>query len=362
MRHALTVLFIATFLGACASATGARNESAAATAVQSASPSSSASSAAPSGSPLWFKGNTHCHTTNSDGDSSPSVVVAWYRDHGYDFLAVADHCFQTPPAPLQRESDEANQGNGKKPFLLIPGEEAGAKVKTTDRRRAVHVGSLGASKTIGALDASGVRDGMQKCVDAIQRAGGIAHINHPNFMWSITADDLFAVQGVNLFEMHNANPASHNLGGDEGPGTEVLWDDLLSRGRLYYGIASDDAHYFKRGKSKAVPGGGWIAVRARELTAPAILDAIRRGDFYASTGVELDNVVAAGGTLSLVIPPSSSGCRTEFIGKNGTVLAVDGTNTPSYTLKAGEMYVRAKVTDSGGRCAWTQPLFAKSED
>jgi hypothetical protein len=32
----------------------------------------------------WYKGNTHTHTVNSDGDSTPDEVVRWYREHGYN--------------------------------------------------------------------------------------------------------------------------------------------------------------------------------------------------------------------------------------------------------------------------------------
>ena len=39
----------------------------------------------------WLKGNTHTHTTESDGDSTPDVVTRWYRDHGYQFLVLSDH-------------------------------------------------------------------------------------------------------------------------------------------------------------------------------------------------------------------------------------------------------------------------------
>ena len=37
----------------------------------------------------WFKGNLHTHTVNSDGDSSPDAVARWYKEHDYDFLAMA---------------------------------------------------------------------------------------------------------------------------------------------------------------------------------------------------------------------------------------------------------------------------------
>lgn len=29
----------------------------------------------------WFKRNTHTHTIESDGDSTPEVVATWYRHH-----------------------------------------------------------------------------------------------------------------------------------------------------------------------------------------------------------------------------------------------------------------------------------------
>ena len=44
----------------------------------------------------WFKGNTHTHTVNSDGDSTPDEVVRWYREHGYNFLVLSDHNYLTP--------------------------------------------------------------------------------------------------------------------------------------------------------------------------------------------------------------------------------------------------------------------------
>ena len=39
----------------------------------------------------WYRGNTHTHTTNSDGDSKSEDVVEWYHSHGYNFLVITDH-------------------------------------------------------------------------------------------------------------------------------------------------------------------------------------------------------------------------------------------------------------------------------
>ena len=38
-----------------------------------------------------LKANLHTHTTNSDGTFSPSEVIGFYADAGYDVLAFTDH-------------------------------------------------------------------------------------------------------------------------------------------------------------------------------------------------------------------------------------------------------------------------------
>src|SRR6187399_286421 len=67
--------------------------------------------------PRWFKGNTHTHTLNSDGDSTPDEVVRWYRSHGYRFLVLTDHNFLTSVDGLN-----ALHGANER-FLVVRGEE-----------------------------------------------------------------------------------------------------------------------------------------------------------------------------------------------------------------------------------------------
>ena len=63
----------------------------------------------------WFKGNLHTHTLNSDGDSTPSEVTSWYREHRYQFLVLTDHNYLTSVEGL-------NAVHGAKDkFMLIPG-------------------------------------------------------------------------------------------------------------------------------------------------------------------------------------------------------------------------------------------------
>ena len=39
----------------------------------------------------YYKGNLHTHTLWSDGNHFPEMVVDWYAQHDYDFLALTDH-------------------------------------------------------------------------------------------------------------------------------------------------------------------------------------------------------------------------------------------------------------------------------
>ena len=315
-------------------------------AVRQQPPSSPRSSAAL----RWYKGNTHTHTLNSDGDSAPDDVAKWYREHGYRFLVLSDHNVLTNPDGLNAVLGASEQ------FLLIKGEEV------TDRfgDKPIHVNALELSQAIDPQHGSSVLDVMQRTVDAIRKGGGVPHINHPNFGWAITAADLQAVQNDKLFEIYNGHHQVNNLGGGGVPGMEEVWDRMLSSGKLIYGLADDDAHVFKQPGNPNVPGPGrgWVFVRAERLSPRAIVDALDRGDFYASTGVELADYQVTEKAITIAIKPDpSSKYRVQFIGRNGIMLGESTASPAVYEFKGDELYVRAKVLESNGKLAWTQPVW-----
>jgi hypothetical protein len=298
----------------------------------------------------WYKGNTHTHTLNSDGDSTPDDVAKWYREHGYRFLVLSDHNVLTNPDGLNAVHGASEQ------FLLIKGEEV------TDRfgDKPIHVNALEPSQVVDPQHGSSVLDVMQRTVDAIRKGGGVPHINHPNFGWAMTAADLQAAQNYRLFEIYNGHHQVNNLGGGGVPGMEEVWDRMLSSGKVIYGLADDDAHVFKQPGNPNVPGPGrgWVFVRAERLAPRAIVDALERGDFYASTGVELSDyqATARGVTITVKNDPYSK-YRVQFIGKNGAILAEANVSPAVYEFKGDELYVRAKVIESNGKLAWTQPVW-----
>ena len=170
-------------------------------------------------------------------------------------------------------------------FVVIPGEEV------TDRfgEKPIHINGLNIDQLVKPQGGSSVLDIIQNNVNAIREASGVPHINHPNFRWAITSNELKQVENDKLFEIFNGHPRVNNQGQGGGglPGLEEIWDAILSSGKLIYGVAVDDAHIFKRpwDRDAARPGQGWVMVRSERLTAEAILEAMEDGEFYASTGV-----------------------------------------------------------------------------
>ena len=50
-----------------------------------------ASVPAETGASRWWKGNLHTQSVWSDGTDYPEMIVAWYLENGYDFLALTEH-------------------------------------------------------------------------------------------------------------------------------------------------------------------------------------------------------------------------------------------------------------------------------
>ncbi|MDX2043282.1 MAG: CehA/McbA family metallohydrolase [Acidobacteriota bacterium] len=301
----------------------------------------------------WYKGNTHTHTVNSDGDSTPDEVVRWYREQKYNFLVLSDHNFLTETSGLN------SVFGAKEKFLLIPGEEVTDKFEKKD----IHINALNPRELVKPAGGDSVVSTIQNNVNAIRKVEGVPHVNHPNFNWSITADDLKRIKNLRLFEIYNGHPTVNNLGGGGLPGLEAMWDDILSSGIVQYGIAVDDAHVFKapEDRTKARPGFGWVMVRAEKLGATEILQALESGNFYASTGVTLRDYQASKKEIVLNIAEQPTVKYTvQFIGQGGKVLKELTTNPAIYVFKGDETYVRAKVIESNGKFAWTQPMFLRN--
>ena len=371
----------------------------------------------------WFKGNTHTHTLWSDGNDFPDMVVAWYKERDYDFLALSDHNILSRgekwmktgkvrerqkaggPSALEKYLEKFGGGgvelrgegadeevrlktleelrsifDEKGEFLLIEAEEI------TDRfeRHQVHINALNLEELIspqkGASVVETMRNNLRMVEEQARRLGKpvVAHLNHPNFHFSFTAEQLAEVVEEQFFEVYNGHPGVNHLGDDRHPGVEQLWDiaNAIRIGKMraapLFGVATDDSHTYHGGNVS--PGRGWIMVQAESLDADLLMEAMKRGDFYASSGVVLKKVSFRRRILELEIEGEEGVTyTTTFLGTRDVEDATPGEQLdrsedlrPAYRLRGDELYVRAVVTSSRDHPnpsfadqkeqAWTQPV------
>jgi hypothetical protein len=283
----------------------------------------------------WLKGNIHTHTLESDGDSPPADVVRWYAEHGYDFLVITDH-------------DKITRVEDSHGMVMILGEEV------TDRlpKKPLHVNAIGIEKAVLPQKGATPVEVLQNNIDAVRKAGALALINHPNFGWAFGADELLKLERANFLEIASGHPFVNS---DGPPSVESMWDRMLTAGKKIYGVAVDDMHHLKRvfDSDVVLPGKAWVVVRAEERDAKSILAALARGDFYASNGVELEELTIAEKSMTVKVREKNlARYRIQFIGSGGRVLQESAGLIATYAIRGDEGYVRAKVIDSNGRAAW----------
>lgn len=291
------------------------------------------------------KGNIHTHTTWSDGDHPPQDVYAWYRDRGYNFLAITDHNGLTDPATFKLLER-------KKKFVMITGEE----VTMIGAKKQVHVNAICTKRTIGGHHFDTTGEALAWGVAQVKAQGGIALVNHPNWDWALTADDIPRARGARLLEIFSGHPHVHTDGDETHKSHEAIWDAALTAGEELTGVAVDDAHIYgpRAPDNAARPGRAWIQVFAEEANRAAICEALSKGRLYSSSGVTLMRIAVKGDTFSVWVKDADA--QVEFIGQGGAPLqSMPGSEAApaTYKLTGSEGYVRARITTPGGKRAWT---------
>jgi hypothetical protein len=232
------------------------------------------------------------------------------------------------------------------------------------------------------------------------------HLNHPNFRWAVKAEDMAPVENLQFFEVYNGHRGVENHGDEIHASVERIWDIVLTQ-RLaeldlgnVYGLAVDDAHNHANSYSQnSRPGRGWVMVRAKYLTPEHLINAMKAGDFYGSSGVTLRSIDRSDSALGIEIEAEAGlTYTTTFIGTRegydasseavtdvstgaalnvtrrysddiGEVLATVVGTSPRYVFTGDEIYVRALVTSSRPHPnpfaegdfeqAWVQPVLPR---
>ncbi|HET7539532.1 MAG TPA: CehA/McbA family metallohydrolase [Polyangiaceae bacterium] len=289
------------------------------------------------------KGNVHTHTTLSDGGSSPEHTIAWYRSHGYQFLALTDHNQLSRPARYPSLQEPG--------FVLISGEE----ITMTGRGRQVHVNGLCIKSRIPGGSFASVTAALSNGIGAVRHQGGVALVNHPNFDWALSPTDVSDARDAALLEIASGHPYVHSAGDADHPSHEALWDIALASGADFMGVGVDDEHHIDVSSDPpATPGRAWISTFGDVTDSAAICAALAQGQLYSSTGVELRRITVR--EREYEVDPVQARATVVFVGLGGRELARHSplSDGPArYVLRGGEGYVRARIELPDGRRAWT---------
>ena len=387
----------------------------------------------------WWKGNLHTHSLWSDGDDYPEMIADWYKKNGYHFLGISDHnilaegnrwihieknaggrmAFEKylerfgpkwdehktekniPKVRLKNFSEYKAKMSVEGKFLLMQAEEL------TDRFQGVpiHINATNLKNYIPPQGGSSLATVIQNNVNAVleqrKKTGQpmFPHINHPNFGWALKPSDMIQLKGEQFFEVYNGHPAVNNYGDAKHLSTVQIWDIInayrvgIYKLPLMFGLATDDAHnYHQIAIGKSNTGRGWVMVKAPALSAPSIIEAMEKGDFYSSSGVSLSSIQTTKESFSFKISTEKGVTyKTWFVGtrnnfKNskdlakrnsldpsaagiGEILGQTDSIEPKYNFKGDELYVRAHVVSSKKKSnpyssgeqeqAWLQPISSR---
>lgn len=300
---------------------------------------SEANPVAESESLKWYKGNLHTHSLWSDGNDFPENIIHWYRSHDYDFLALTEHnrIAEGERWMSLKEIEKRSHGGAmdrlienfgdqwadtrgdqeagtlevrlrtlaecreklEQPgeFLMIQAEE----ITDSVGRKPVHMNASNVKELILPAGGATVRQAIVNNLRAVReqekKTGQpmLIHLNHPNFGWGVTADDLAYATDERFFEVYNGHPSIRHLGDATHPSVEKIWDIVNTlrlkqyQGQPLFGLGTDDSHHYY-GKGDSRNGRGWVYVRSAKLDAASLLKAMHEGDFYASSGVEMEDL------------------------------------------------------------------------
>ena len=278
---------------------------------------------------IWLKGNTHTHTTNSDGVCTPAEIASEYKRHGYDFVFLTDHDKRTVPDKTIRKP------------LLIPAEE----IVVSYKGYGPHFVCLGLKKEWAA---GSCRSPVQMLARA-RREGVFIVQAHP-YWCGIPSHKCVYPGGLTCpgMEVYNTVCDRTIAKGH----SSIHWDDLLDSGHRILGFAVDDTH------NATHIAGGWIMVKARSRTPEAILSAIRNGSFYSSQGPEIKSIAIHGREIKVTCSPVM---RINFItnrsGGCSIFAATPRLKEAVWTVPQGKTYARIELVSASGKMAWSNPIF-----
>ena len=315
----------------------------------------------------FYKANLHCHSTYSDGVHTVEEVKQAYKERGYSIVAFTDHEHLVDNSRLNDENfltltafelgfkSQPRASSAGNPYMRVTHFNVYALDPHNDVTPCYssiydYYGSeeLRANiKRDGEYDRKQTTEGINEVIRAVKEKGFIVCYNHPT--WSLeNASHYLGYEGLFAVEIYNSGCVGNGRCDDEG-----AFDDILRSGKKVYCIAADDMHSLKHGF------GGWVCINADKLDYNTVMDALQKGDFYASAGPQIFSLVQENDTVKIRTSP----CRQIAIitagRRSGVKRAENGEllTEAEFALKETDGYFRLRVTDENGYNAYTQAYF-----
>jgi hypothetical protein len=338
-----------------------------------------------------YKGQMHCHTTNSDGEFTALDVVTKYKRAGYDFITISDHNYIT------------HEPDGNQLVWLCDSYEDTADAQHMNVYNVVGNGTEGVYKYQNMYS---VGSTIPEKIAHYETDGiSLIAINHPDDIEQYVTNEAINAypKGVVLAEVWNSAIASlvASVGTrsqlpprtrsqaeyyivDEqkyvrytrvnGSYTYVDEDNyvagntdrafglLLDKGYKVFCIAVDDFH------RDAQFNYGWIKVFANSKDKNELWNSICRGCYYASSGVSLKSINCNNGVYRVELDTDEhqgQSATFKFVGSNNTILQQTSGTSAEYKFSGAESFVRCVVEIATGNLvygtirAYTNPVWVK---
>lgn len=281
----------------------------------------------------WFKGNTHIHSTASDGGKTFTELANFYAGAGYHFLFRTDHWVLS----------NARADAQPYPLLWLDGVELDGYDRFGTE---YHVVALGRVQDIRR------EMGLSIAMETARAQNALLVLAHPQWMGNSFEDAArWQFDGV---EVYNHVCQWMNGKGHSG----AYWNAMLKLFPNTLAFAADDAH--ARGK----PGDpdldrAWIVVNAAECTQETILEALRAGNFYSSTGPQIHTLQFDGERLVVECSPVSFArlVGPAYLGIHPGIYHGEQITRAEFQVPQNWPYTYLELEDAQGRLAWSNPLF-----
>ena len=185
--------------------------------------------------------------------------------------------------------------------------------------------------------------------------GFLCCYNHP--YWSLqNYNDYAGLRGLFAMEIYNHGCEHDGLYGFN----PQVYDEMLRAGQRLYALSTDDNHDTRPiGDPLNDSFGGFVQIAAKELTYPAVMEALQAGRFYWSQGPQILGLSIEGGALKVKTSPVEKIFVT-VEGRNSYKAVVapgESLTEATFPLSGKEGWFRIQVRDSRGLFAGSNAYF-----